>query len=687
MHAYPPAPTSDTTDVYFGTAIADPYRPLEDIDSEATRAWLDAQRALTDAYFAALPGREAIRARLESIVDYERTGLPSHENGVYVVERNSGLQNQATIYTMQGERGEARVLLDPNALSADGTVAVGGGSLSHDGALYAYALTSAGSDWQTWHVRDVATGADLADRIAWAKFSGAAWNADSTGFYYSRYDAPADASKLDIVGEFQKVYFHRIGTAQSDDVLVYERPDAPKMYLFAQVTDDGRYLVIVESDGGVKNGLVVRDLHAAGTPDVRLAEPGVARFDVVDNDGSRFFIATTRNAPNTRVVAVDLARPGVETELIAERGDALESVSACGGRFFATYLKDAQSHVEMFDRTGVSLGVVALPGIGSAGGFYGRRDDSFTYYAFSTFVAPTTIYRFDIASNTSSVYASAQSAFDSAAYVTEQRFATSADGTRVPVFVTRPKTAPRDGSSQTILYGYGGFDINLTPAFSASVATWLSLGNTYAIANLRGGGEYGQAWHEGGMRERKQNVFDDFAAVAELLVRDGYTSHDRLAISGGSNGGLLVAATLTQRPQLASAVLCDVGVLDMLRFHTFTVGAGWIPEYGCAEASEAEFRTLLAYSPLANVRPGTHYPATLISTGDHDDRVYPAHSFKFAAALQAAQAGDAPILLFIETDAGHGAGKPLAKVLEETANRFAFLAHTFAQSGARNATI
>ena len=673
MLSYPTAPTADIVDQYFSTEVADPYRPLEDIDSFETRAWLAEQRALTENYFSTLTDRAAIRARLEAIANFERTGFPSHENETYVVERNSGLQNQAVIYTMNGEFGEQRVLLDPNALSENGTIAVAGGSLSLDGLRYAYALQRSGSDWQTWHVRDVASGVDLDDRVEWAKFSGASWNADGSGFYYSRYDEPADPAKLDIVSANQKIFFHRIGTPQAQDVLVYERPDEPKMYLFCHVTDDGRYLAIVETHGGVKNGLVIRDLLSPQLADVRLAAPDLARYSVVDNRGERFFLHTTQGAPNARLVAIDLSAPNEMYEIVAETREALEAVSSCGGRFFAAYLQDAHSRIEMFDTSGTSLGEIALPGIGSAGGFYGHAHDSFTYYAFATFVAPSTIYRYDIATGASTVYAAPSSAFDSEAYVTEQRFATSADGTRVPVFITRAKTAPRDGTSRTILYGYGGFDISLTPAFSASVATWLSLGGTYAVANLRGGGEYGQAWHEGGMRDRKQNVFDDFAAIADLLVTEKYTSRERLAISGGSNGGLLVAATLVQRPELASAVLCDVGVMDMLRFHTFTVGAGWIPEYGCAEASEAEFRTLLSYSPLANLRPGIRYPATLVSTGDHDDRVFPAHSFKFAAALQAAQAGPAPILLFIESDAGHGAGKPLAKALDESAHRFAFL--------------
>jgi prolyl oligopeptidase len=687
MLPYPAAPHADVSDNFFGTLVADPYRPLEDIDAPQTRAWLDEQRALTAAYFSALPERAHIRATLEEIVNFERTGIPSHENGTYVVERNSGLQNQAVVYTMHGERGAARVLLDPNLLSSDGTVAVAGASLSPDGTRYAYALQQSGSDWQTWHVRDVATGADLPDRVEWARFSGASWSRDNAGFYYSRYDEPSDPSKLDIAGDFQKIYFHKLGTAQSEDALVYERPDIAKMYVWADVTEDGRYLVFTETLGGVKNGLVVRDLHAPESADVRLFPPDLAHYEVVDNDGSRLFLFTTDGAPKGRLVAIDLTQSQAMHEIVGETGDTLESVSSCGGRFFLTYLQDAHSRVLQFDRTGAALGEIALPGIGTAGGFYGHRDDSFTYYAFSTYVAPSTIYRYDIATGTTTAYASPRSSFDSASYVTEQRFATSKDGTLVPVFITHHRDAPRDGSVRTILYGYGGFDINLTPAFSATVATWLSLGGSYAVANLRGGGEYGQAWHEAGMREHKQNVFDDFAAVARMLVCEGYTSHERLALSGGSNGGLLVAATLTQQPALASAVLCDVGVMDMLRFHRFTVGAGWIPEYGCADASEEEFRTLFAYSPLANVKAGTHYPATLVSTGDHDDRVFPAHSFKFAAALQAAQAGPAPILLFIESDAGHGAGKPLAKTIEETANRFAFLSRVLSQSGALNATI
>jgi prolyl oligopeptidase len=673
MPSYPIAPTADITTDFFGVTVADPYRPLEDIDSPETRAWIAQQRTITDAYLAALPDRDAIRARLGEIANYERTGLPTHESGVFVVEKNSGLQNQGVVYTMTGEAGDPRVLLDPNALSESGTVALASGALSRDGRLYAYALQESGSDWQTWYVRDVATGRDLDDRLDWAKFSGASWSPDSSGFYYSRYDAPADPAKLDIVGNFQKVYYHTIGTSQTQDRLVYERPDQPKMYVWGGATDDGAYLIFTETLGGVKNGLVVREAGRSGAPDIRLFETDRATYQYVDNDGPLFFISTTEGAPRGRLIAIDLRDPATMRELIGERGDALQEVSACGGRFFATYLTNAYSRVEMFDRGGASLGPIGLPGIGSVAGFSGHRDDACTYYAFSSFTAPATIYRYDLASGASTPYALATSSFDASAYVTEQRFATSKDGTQIPVFITRPKDAPRDGSSRTILYGYGGFDISLGPSFSAAIAAWVSLGGTYAVANLRGGGEFGEAWHEAGMRDRKQNVFDDFFAVARLLVDDGYTTPDRLAISGGSNGGLLVAATLVQHPELARAVLCDVGVMDMLRFHHFTVGSGWIPEYGCADTSEAEFKTLLAYSPLANIKAGTHYPATLVSTGDHDDRVFPAHSFKFTAALQAAQGGDAPIMLYIESDAGHGAGKPLAKALDEAANRFAFL--------------
>lgn len=668
------ASTTPPSDDYFGTLVEDPFRGLEDTHSAATAAWLAEQSARSESYFAALPARERIAACHRALLDFERIGVPVHVRDTFMVAKNSGLQNQAVLYVSAGAGEPERVLIDPNGFSADGTVALADTQLSHDGKRLAYALQNAGSDWMVWHVRDVASGVDLADRSEWSKFSSAAWSADDAGFYYGAFDRPVDGDPLADVNRFQKLYYHRLGTLQSDDPLIWRCDEEPDRYASADTTDDGRFLIVYERTGFSNNGVKYRDLSRPDSQLVELFADGVASYGIVDNGATHFYARTTRDAPNGRLVRVDLARPHDLVDVIPETTDLLEAVTSVGGCFFARYLHDAHARVIVFDHDGKRLGEVPLPGVGSVTGFGGVATDTKTYFSFSSFTTPATIYRFEIASGTVTVFAQPRVAFDFRAYHTEQIFATSRDGARVPLFVTRAAHAARDEPAATILYGYGGFNVNLTPAFSPEIAQWLALGGTFAVATLRGGGEYGEAWHLAGARERKQNVFDDFIAAADHLVAHGHTAREKLALSGGSNGGLLVGAVMTQRPQLARAVLCDVGLLDMLRYDKFTIGRAWTPEYGSAETSEAEFRTLFAYSPLHNVRAGVAYPATLISTADHDDRVFPAHSYKFAAALQAAQAGPEPILLYVQKNAGHGLGKPLTKIIEEVANRYAFLA-------------
>jgi prolyl oligopeptidase len=671
---YPPAARGDVVDDYFGTKVADPYRWMEEIDSPQTKAWVAAEAGLTDSYLAPLPYRAALRDRLTALYDYERVSAPSHEGATYLSTRNTGLQNQSVLYVAHGEHGVQHVLLDPNTLSSDGTVALGGGRLSHDGKFYAYSTQTSGSDWQTWHVRDVASGKDLADSISWAKFSGATWSHDNSGFYYAAYDPPSDATKLNIVNRNQKVYFHKLGTPQSSDALVYARPDHPEWFLGASETDDGRYL-IYDTSKGENNGLLYRALGtAAKTDPIELFPNEKARYDLVDSDGPIFYVHTNDGAPNGKLIAVDVRAPAKAKVVIPETSIALLGVSAVGKTFFASYLKDARSQIVQFGRDGRRLGEVVLPGIGSAGGFGGHHDDKTTYYSFSSFAVPATSYRYDLATGKSTVYARPHVKFDPSLYVTEQIFFKNKDGTRVPMFVSYKRGTRHDGTTPALLTGYGGFDIATRPGFSPTNLLWMEMGGVFASANMRGGSEYGEAWHHAGMLANKQHVFDDFIAAAEWLVAHKYTSTPKLAIHGGSNGGLLMGAVENQRPDLFGAVLADVGVMDMLRYQKFTVGAAWIPEYGSSEASAAQFATLYAYSPLDNLKAGTKYPPTIISTADHDDRVFPAHSFKYAAEMQRDQAGPAPILLFVELKAGHGGGKPLKKIIDENAAKYAFLA-------------
>jgi prolyl oligopeptidase len=676
---YPTAPRSDFVDTYHGVAVPDPYRGLEDLDTPETRAWIDAEVALTDAFLAAIPEREALRRRLAEVWNYERYGIPTRVGNEYVFAKNTGLQNQAVLYVAPTPGGPARVLLDPNTLSADGTVALSGISFSDDGTLMAYATSSSGSDWLVWHVREVATGQDRADEIRWSKFSGAAWTTDGRGFYYSRYAEPDPAQQFKDENYNQTLYFHAIGTPQSDDVLVYARPDHPDWNIGSTTSEDGRWLIVVINVGTESNNRVfVQDL-LAGTPVDELLPDADATYDFIGNDGATFYFATTRDAPRGRVVTLRLD-DRTPVEVVAQSDDLLDSAALFGDVLLVHYLHDAHSVVRRIGLDGTVHGEVALPGLGTASGFGGKRDANETFYAYASYTRPTSIYRLDPRSGESSLVFEPTVGFDPNDYTSEQVFYTSRDGTRVPMIITMKKGVPRDGSAPTVLYGYGGFNISLTPAFSPATLVWLERGGIFAVPNLRGGGEYGDAWHLAGTKERKQNVFDDFIAAAEYLIAHRYTSTPKLAIFGGSNGGLLVGACMTQRPELFAAAIPAVGVLDMLRFQKFTIGWAWASDFGSSDDPEG-FAYLSAYSPLHNLRAGTHYPATLIETADHDDRVYPAHSFKFAAALQAAQGGPAPVLIRIETKAGHGAGKPTTKLIEEAADRYAFLIKVLGESG------
>ena len=673
---YPETARGNAVDDYYGTKIADPYRWLEDDNSPETAGWVRAENAVTEAYLAAIPERRAIRDRLTRLWDYERYSAPLKKGKRYFYARNSGLQPQAVWLVTEDLATDGRVLLDPNALSADGTVAVAGLGFTDDGRYMAYALSDAGSDWITWRVRDVGTGKDLADEVRWSKSSGAAWRKDGSGFYYSRFDAPRAGELLRAPNQNHQVWFHRLGSPQSEDELVFRRPDQPEWYLGAEVSDDGRWLVIHARRGtNPEAAIFVQDLSRPGSRPEPLLDRMDAAYEFVDVAGGAFLVRTDQDAPRYRLVAVPLGKPDPKDwrTVIPEAGgrDVLRQVTRVGDRLVAVWTRDVKSAVEVYELDGRRAGEVKLPDIGMVSGFYGRRGDPETFYLFTGFTYPPTPFRLDTATLGGGVFRSPRVDFDPSAYETRQVFYPSKDGTRIPMFLVHRKGIALDGKNPTLLYGYGGFMVSLLPAFAVSRIAWLEMGGVYAVANLRGGGEYGKEWYDGGRLGRKQNVFDDFVAAAEWLFATGHTSPGRLALNGGSNGGLLVGAVMTQRPGLCAVALPQVGVMDMLRFHRFTLGWGWKSDYGSSETKEG-FETLIRYSPLHNIRPGTRYPATLVTTADHDDRVVPAHSFKFIAALQAAQAGDKPVLARIETRAGHGAGKPTQKAIHEQADLLAF---------------
>jgi prolyl oligopeptidase len=670
---YPPAPTAEQIDSYHGTPVADPYRPLEALEAPHTRRWIEAQNELTESFLKTIPEREDIRRRLGELWDFPKRFAPLKKGGRYFALRNSGLQNQDVLYVMDAPAGEGRMLLDPNALSEEGTVALSAWAPSRDGRYLAYALSASGSDWQTWRVRDAGSGEDLEDELSWSKFSPAAWLPDASGFLYGRYHAPPQGEAYTGANYFQKLYLHRLGSPQDEDELVYERPDEKEWGFLPQVTYDGRYLVISVWRGtDTRNLLFYRDLE--GGEVVELIRDFEANYDFVGSEGGTFYLRTDLDAPKGRLIAIDLEDPAKERwrTVVPESEDVLESVLLAGREFIGLYLQDASHRLRRFSLDGEPLGEIALPALGSLTSLHGEPDDDEVFFDFTSFLLPSTPYRYNLGGGKLETLYEPALAFDTSPYTTRQVFVASKDGVKVPMFLVHHKDLEPSGQNPTLLFGYGGFNVSPTPYFAASRLVWFELGGALAVANLRGGGEYGESWHEAGMLRNKQTVFNDFVACAEWLIEEKITSPRKLAIQGGSNGGLLVGACMTQRPELFGAALPAVGVLDMLRFHLFTIGWAWVSEYGSADDPEM-FEVLLSYSPLHNVRPGTRYPPTLITTADHDDRVVPIHSFKFAAALQAAQGGEAPVLIRIQTKAGHGLGKPTRFIIEEQADIYSFL--------------
>ena len=668
---YPETAREGVVDNYHGTEIADPYRWLEDDMSERTAEWVKAQNEVTFGYLNSLPQREAIRERLTELWNYPSQSAPSKCGDWYYISRNSGLQNQSVLYRKRNLTDtEEEVFFDPNTLSEDGTVALHAGSFTKDGKYFAYALASAGSDWVEIKVLDAETMQPLADHIKWVKFSGASWSRDGRGFYYSAYDAPKEGDGVySAQNTNQKVYFHRLGTSQAEDILIFEDKKNPLHYHHGGESEDGKWHFVTSSAG--TSGTQILYKRTSERKWRTLFKGFDYDYYILDCYNDELLVMTNDAAANYRLVGVDLLT-GKRYDVIPESNSLLKSVGMVGNYLFAEYLIDAQSKIFQYDRKGNLVREVELPIIGSVGGFDGEREDKDVYYAVANYTSPSTIYRYDIESGKSELYHRSEVKFDCENYETKQIFFTSKDGTRVPMFVSHKKGLKLDGNNPCYLYGYGGFQINLTPSFSTTAAMFMEQGGVWVVVNLRGGSEYGEEWHKGGMLENKQNVFDDFIAAAEHLIGEGYTSSRKLAIAGGSNGGLLVGACMTQRPDLYAVALPAVGVLDMLRYHLFTIGHGWVVEYGSAENKE-QFDYLIKYSPLHNLREGVEYPATLITTGDHDDRVVPAHSFKFAAELQHCHKGNNPVLIRIDTNAGHGAGKPTSKRIEEVADTFAFV--------------
>jgi prolyl oligopeptidase len=673
---YPESRRLDLVEVYHEIEVADPYRWLEDIDSPETRNWVSAQSNFTQKWLGSIPVRDNIHRRLSELWNYEKFGVPDKKAGRVFFTLNDGMQNQAVLYWMKDKGSQPEVLLDPNTLSEDGTVALMQYAVSEDGKLLAYGLSSAGSDWQQWRFRRVDDGRDLEDQIDWVKFSGSALTHDGKGFFYSRYDAPEEGQAYKGANYFQKLFFHRLGTSQDEDELVYERADQREWGFHGEVSEDGRYLVINVWEGTrQENAIFYKDLYEDG-PVVELLDQFDAEYSYIGNDGPLFYFLTDLDAPMYKVIAVDLEVPQRSQwfDVISEMEDTLQQASRLHGSFTGLYLHNAHSMIRIFDKQGNPIREVNLPGYGSVVGFQGRDEDRDTFFMYTSFSNPGEIYRYDGKEDSLELFKRPRLNFDPDLYSTRQVFYLSKDGTRIPMFITHKKGFKPNHDTPAYLYGYGGFNIPQTPAFSPTNMAWLEMGGVFALANLRGGGEYGRDWHEAGMKHHKQNVFDDFISAAEWLISNEYTSSQRLAIGGRSNGGLLTGACLTQRPDLFGACLVIVGVLDMLRFHKFTIGWGWVSDYGSVEVPD-EFKALLTYSPYHNIHPGTEYPPTLIATGDHDDRVYPAHSFKFAAALQNAQSGDSPVLIRIDTRAGHGLGKPTSKLIEESTDLLAFMAH------------
>lgn len=670
---YPDTAREDVTDTYFGTEVAEPYRWLENDTSAATGQWVIAQNELTYSYLDNIKFRPGLKERLTKIYDYPKYGSPFKKNDKYYFFKNDGLQNQSVLYSQASLDAEPEVLLDPNKLSDDGTVALSQIAFSNNGKYLAYSIARSGSDWNEIYIMDLATKTLLKDVIKWVKFSGIAWQAD--GFYYSAYDAPVAGKEFSNKNEYHKIYFHKVGDAQTADKLVFENKKFPLRNCGAAVTDDEKYLVISETESTSGNSLHIKDLSKPNAPLVTLEAGFENDYGVVDHVNGKLYVLTNWKASNQQLMEVDPAKPARENwkTILPETENVLEGVSILGGKIVAEYLQDASNHVYTYDFTGKKLAEVALPAIGTVSGFSGDKDDNEAFYTFTSFTFPPTIYRYDVAQNKSEVFRKTEVNFNPEDYVSEQQFYTSKDGTKVPMFITYKKGMKKDGKNPLMLYGYGGFNISLNPSFSVARIPFLEQGGIYVVANIRGGGEYGEKWHKAGTKMQKQNVFDDFIGAAEYLIAQKYTSPEKLAINGGSNGGLLIGACMTQRPELFAVAIPEVGVLDMLRYQKFTIGWAWATDYGTSEESKEMFEYLKAYSPLHNVKEGVKYPATMVMTGDHDDRVVPAHSFKFAATLQHANTGNYPSLIRIDTKAGHGAGKPIAKVIDAQADMWAFV--------------
>jgi prolyl oligopeptidase len=676
--AYPPTTKGDVSDDYFGTKVADPYRWMEDLDSKPVAEWIAAQNALTFRYLESLPIRNKIKARITELWDYPKTGMPAMEAGRLFYRRNSGLQKQSPLYTRTSLTALPTLVLDPNQLWPDGSTSLSATSPSPDGRLLAYMTSEGGADWQNVHVRDLPSGRDLIDNVKWMRFSGFAWTKDSKGFFYSRYPEPPAGKVLEAALSGQALYYHRVGTAQSDDRLIYERKDLPTWFVSGDVSEDGRYLFVTMSQGSDnKNRLYVADFENpqhpnVGAPVKPVIETDDAEYAPIGNVANVVYLRSDLDAPNRRIIAVDLRNPGKAAwkTIVPERKQSIEAAIMAGNRIFAEYLIDVQSRLLMFGQDGTDAGEIKLPGTGSIGGLNGRQDSSVMFYAFTSPLYPATVFSYDLKSGISTPFEAPKPPIDVSRYETKQWFALSKDGTKVPFFLTARKDLARDGTNPTMLYGYGGFSISTTPTYRPDVPAFLELGGIWVTASMRGGAEYGESWHRAGMLEKKQNVFDDFIAVAEQLIKDKYTSPSKLGISGGSNGGLLVGAVQEQRPDLFAVALPAVGVMDMLRYDRFTGGRAWRTEYG-SSSDPQQFRFLYKYSPVQNVKPGTCYPATLATTADHDDRVVPSHSFKFVAALQAAQSCDKPILIRVETLGSHGY-RPTDKRIAELADEWAF---------------
>jgi prolyl oligopeptidase len=678
---YPVARKDDQQDDYFGTIVKDPYRWLEDDNSAETKAWVAAENQVTDDYLSKIPFYGKVKQRLQEMWNYPKYGAPFRKGAYYYFYKNDGLQNQAVLFRQKGLEGTPEVFIDPNTMSKDGTAAIGTPEFSKTKKYAVYLEAQAGSDWQLAHVMQVDDKRLLKDEINFIKFSGISWKGDD-GFYYSRYPAPDEKNKLTTQNQYHKVYYHKIGTAQNDDVLIYEDKDHPLRTIGATLTEDEHFLVLNMSEGTSGSELWVKDMKSGGKSEFALLIKGFdTQANFIDNDNNRLLVRTNDGAPNYKVVSIDPQNPSKENwkVVIPEKKELLESVATAGRKLFLSYLQDASSRIYQSDYSGHVERQVPLPGIGSASGFAGNKDDKDIFFTFTSFVYPSAIFRYTIATGDTTLFRKSAVKINPDDYETVQQFFTSKDGTKVPVFITSRKGIKRDGNNPTLLYGYGGFNIPMTPAFSISNAFFIEQGGVFVVVNLRGGNEYGEAWHKGGMLHNKQNVFDDFIGAAEYLISEKYTRSEKLAIRGGSNGGLLVGAAMTQRPELFQVAIPQVGVMDMLRYHKFTIGWAWATEYGRSDKKE-DFKYLYKYSPLHNLKPGVKYPATLVTTADHDDRVVPAHSFKFAATLQAYNDGTNPTLIRIETKAGHGAGKPTGKQIDEAADIWSFVMYNLGMS-------